>query len=414
MDFERLIVTKVITENNLQPVAEARITKDFFLDPLHKRIFDFIIEYKAEYQEVPTEGAFKKNFPTFELNKVDEPFPYLVDEIRKARRYALLTQGIDSAIDNLKVQKLDEAQTILGQHLSRIGIEASNQRETDLTKTGVERLTRYRSYEGLDGNLRGLPIGFPTIDNITLGLQPQQLVTFVGPPAAGKSTLLLIAAKNIHKLCKPVMFLGFEMSNEEQEERYDAALAQVSHSRLRSGKLTKDEWQRLELETSLLEKMPPFILSGDITGAQTLSGVAAKLDQYQPSVLFLDGVYFLNDEWGEKAGSPQALTNLTRGLKRIAQRYEIPIVCTAQVLLWKMGAKGQITDNSIGYTSSFMQDSSVIIGCEKVPDEDDIRLLRGIKSRNSKNPFVYVRWDWESGTFQELSEYVADTSEIEF
>lgn len=415
MNHEHLLLSKTIQDRNILPLVDSRVTREWFLDPACQRVFDFLLEYKAEYNEVPTVGALHKNFPSWEISEVDEPFAYLIDELRKARTYALLTQGVDKAIDHLKAKprRLAEAQTILGQHLSRVGIEVSNQRDTDLTKTRTERLSRYKEYENLDGNLRGLPLGFPTIDNITLGLQPQQLITMVGPPAAGKSTLLLIGAKNIHKLCKPVMFLGFEMSNEEQEERYDAVLARVSHRRLRSGTLRADEWLRLERETKALQDLPPFILSGDISGATTLSGVAAKLDQYQPSILFVDGIYMMQDEHGEKPGSPQALTNLTRGFKRMARKYQICIVITTQVLEWKMN-KGAITSNSIGYSSSFMQDSDVIIGCEKVPDDDDIRLLKTIKSRNSASPQVYVRWDWETGEFTELNEYVAELTQTEF
>ena len=47
----------------------------------------------------------------------------------------------------------------------------------------------------------------------------------------------------------------------------------------------------------------------------------------------------MDDEQGEPKGSPQALTNITRSLKRLAQRFDIPIVGTTQVLSWKIGLR---------------------------------------------------------------------------
>ena len=54
-------------------------------------------------------------------------------------------------------------------------------------------------------------------------------------------------------------------------------------------------------------------------------------------------------------GSPQALTNITRSLKRLAQNQDIPVVGTTQVLSWKLGNKKsrRVTADSIGYTYLF-------------------------------------------------------------
>jgi hypothetical protein len=109
----------------------------------------------------------------------------------------------------------------------------------------------------------------------------------------------------------------------------------------------------------------------------------------------------LDDENGEAKGSPQALTNITRGFKKMAQNLHIPFAISTQALLWKMDRKKGLTTNSIGYSSSFGQDADVLVGVE--PTEDDNRnKIKVLDGRNVKRMEIYVEWDWDEGTFVEL------------
>jgi hypothetical protein len=118
-------------------------------------------------------------------------------------------------------------------------------------------------------------------------------------------------------------------------------------------------------------------------------------------VVYVDGMYMMEDENGEAKGSPQALTNLTRGFKKMAQNLQIPIAISTQVLLWKMDRKRGVTTGSIGYASSFAQDSDVLIGVEKTED-DNICKVKILDGRNVKRMEILVLWDWDEGTFEEI------------
>jgi replicative DNA helicase len=111
------------------------------------------------------------------------------------------------------------------------------------------------------------------------------------------------------------------------------------------------------------------------------------------------------DESTGESNTPQALTNITRNLKRLAQKQRIPIVITTQVLLWKM-KKRQVSADSIGYSSSFFQDSDVILGLQKQDEEDDTsRELRVVASRNCGPASTDLLWDWEEGKFEEYGSF---------
>lgn len=402
-DFERLLVSRIIQDKDLTEVADAGITPDFFGDPDNRAVFKAILRHKGTYGEVPSLTTIKTDFPTYKFVRVEDTMQVLTDRLRHLHTLALLEQGLADSVDAHEEGNAEQAMAALAQTLADIAAAVPNTRDTDLTTTGTERLARYLALKDLPDGLRGIPTGFQTIDRATQGFQKGQLITFVGPPKAGKSTLLLLAAMAAHLYGVKVLFINFEMSNEEQEERYDAIRAGISHARLRNGTLKKQDWDRLEKAIREIENMPSFFLSSDTMNATTLTGVQSKIETLRPDIVFVDGIYMMQDELGEPQGSPQALTNLTRGFKRMTKNADLPIVISTQVLEWKMNKKKGITSDSIGYSSSFAQDSDAVLGVEKT-DDPNINKIKVVIARNCPPLETFVQWDWETGKFEELNE----------
>ena len=150
-----------------------------------------------------------------------------------------------------------------------------------------------------------------------------------------------------------------------------------------------------------MENKIPFHLVDAVNGI-TVSALAAKIEQLKPDIVFVDGVYLMMDELTGEMNTPQAITNVTRAMKRLAQRIDKPIVITTQTLLWKMRA-GKVTADSIGYSSSFFQDSDVILGLEPVEEDDTIRMLKVVASRNCPPKETSLTWRWETGCFHDES-----------
>ena len=148
-----------------------------------------------------------------------------------------------------------------------------------------------------------------------------------------------------------------------------------------------------------------------VTVGQTLKSAdfTSLLSQIKSSVdiIFVDGVYLMIDEVTGEANTPMALTNITRSMKRLAQKHKKPIVMTTQVLTHKM-RRGQVTADAIGYSSSFYQDSDVIFALQRQDENDDSsRLLRIVASRNCGPAEVELLWDWEEGRFEEYGSGVS-------
>jgi replicative DNA helicase len=403
---EHLLISKVIQTSDLSEVIDAGIRPEHFSGEWSD-IWLWVLNYWREYSTIPTARAFKQEYADVRLlNAENEPFQALIDEIYIAYKQQHLVQAITSALPALNNNETEEAFNKLSEGLQKASVEVARLRDVDLTQSWEGRLAKYEEMRNTPNGLRGIPTGFLGLDRITAGLRPQQLVTFVGEAKKGKSLMTLIMANAAHNHGITPMYVSFEMSIEEQAARYDAIISGIPHTRIIRGDLTAQDMEKLSKTLSLRKNMQPFVMTEDAHSLTTVSALAGKVQQHRPRLLIVDGVYLMDDENGEPKGSPQALTNITRALKRLAQRFDIPIIGTTQVLSWKLGNKKsrQITAEAIGYTSSFAQDSDLVLGVESDPDVDNQAIIRVILSRSSPKGEVRIKWDWDTMNFTEVDE----------
>lgn len=404
MNIESKLISKALVTKDLPPLFSRNVNETWFVELENKKVWALIRDHFFKYAECPTMDVIKANFPNYKLVDAEESMDYLIDSIVTQRRKASTVSMVSSAIESIESQNHEEALIKLQSGLIRLeedGLSSTN--DIDITDDPLKRWDVYEHRKNNPG-LLGIPTGFPTIDKATSGLQKGQLIVIVAPPKTGKSTLALQIAQNVHLNGQVPMFQSFEMSNSEQLSRYDAMRARVSHQRLTTGTLTPEEESRYKTKLQNMESMKHKFWLVDAASGATVTGIASKIQVLHPDVVFIDGTYLMQDEQTGESNTPQALTNITRSLKRLAQKFQIPIVISTQVLNWKM-RKGQVTADSIGYSSSFHQDADVIFGLQREDEAvDDFRLLKVLASRNSGLMQVDMLWDWDTGQFRELSE----------
>ena len=403
---EHLLISKIIQTGSVTEVTEAGIRPDHLSNEWSEMLI-WILSYWREYTTVPTPRVLKQQFGDVQLlNAEAEPFARLIDEIYESYRHKHLVLSVTSATPALNNNHTDVAMAILSEGLQKAQLEVAHLRDVDLIQNWETRYERYKVMRETPNGLRGIPTGFNGLDRITAGFRPQQLVTFVGEAKKGKSLMTMIMAQAAHAHGIVPMYVSFEMSIEEQEARYDSLISKVSHTKIMRGDMTVNELQRIEQAIKVRKNMHPFIMTEDSSSLTTVSALAGKVQQYRPGLLIVDGVYLMDDEQGEPKGSPQALTNITRSLKRLAQRFDIPLIGTTQVLAWKLGNKKSraITSDSIGYSSSFVQDSDLVLGVESDPDIDNQSIIRVVLARSAPKGEVHIKWDWENMDFTEVGE----------
>lgn len=400
-DNEVRLLSRAIRTRDISVLLEAGVQDDWFFVEENKAVWKFIRQHWTRYQEVPTGVTVLDNFPTYRLLAVDDNIDYLLDQLIEYRKRQSTITVVQDASEAIASGDHNTAIAVLGQGVAKLLDEGSREStDIDLTNNAIKRFDEYLNVKTRPNGLLGIATGFRTIDQATAGLQPGQLITIIAPPKTGKSVLALQVAVNVHNDGFVPLFQSFEMNNIEQQHRHDAMRAHIAHSRLIRGALTKEEEARYKKVLEEMESMHKFYLT-DTVSAMTVTGLAAKIDKLRPDIVFVDGVYLMVDEITGEQNSPQALTNITRGLKQLAMAKKIPIVISTQVLLWKM-KKRQVSADAIGYSSSFYQDSDVILGLQKQDEEDDTsRELRIVASRNCGPASSDLLWDWEEGKFEE-------------
>jgi replicative DNA helicase len=400
-DNEHRLVSKVIAERHIIPVLERGIKDDWIIDDDLRRVWKFVREHYANYREVPTAVTVKDNFPNFQIIKVEDTIDYLIDTMVAFRRNMLTRNGLQEVMEKMTTNDHDAALMEMGKTISLVNDQGViGTTHIDLTRDPDKRWEQYENVQ--NSVLLGVPTGFQKIDEATAGLQGGQLITVIAPPKTGKSQIALQMAVNVHKAGLVPMFQSFEMNNHEQSQRHDSMRAHVSNARLRRGKLQTTEEDRYLDMLDYMKQAHPFHLVDAVNGL-TIDSLMAKAEQLNPDILFVDGVYLMLDQITGDANTPQALTNITRGLKRVAQRLNIPIVITTQTLLWKMKG-GKVSADSIGYSSSFFQDSDVILGLEPVEADDSVRLLKVVQARNCPPSETSITWNWDTGCFHDETE----------
>jgi hypothetical protein len=397
-DNEYRLISKVILDRNIIPVIERGIKDDWIVDDDLRRVWKFVREHYATYREVPTAVAVNDNFPNFKTLIVEDSLDYLIDKMVEFRRSSITRRGVEDVVQKLTQNDHEAALLEMSKALTLVneqGIVGTT--HLDVTENPEKFWEEYLNVK--DSKLLGLPTGFAKIDEATAGLQGGQLITIIAPPKTGKSQIALRIAANAHAAGWVPLFQSFEMNNHEQALRLNSMLSHINVQHLRQGKLEDDERDRFVDHLQALKDEKSFHFVDAVNGL-TVDSLVAKAEQLNPDILIVDGVYLMLDQVTGESNTPQALTNITRGLKRIAQKLNIPIIITTQTLLWKMKG-GKVSADSIGYSSSFFQDSDVILGLDIIEEDDELRMLRIVQSRNSAPVPTSITWKWETGCFHD-------------
>lgn len=388
------------------PAAEFKLTPDFFTDPDHQLVFELIRDHWLEHGRVPGPDAVNRAYPRYAFGEYDETLAYYVGVLRDRYLHRSLVdifndEELADAMRGAGPQPGQRAFDRIMEGLIKARMEVPIGKDDDILGSARRDILGILEQRKL-GGLRGITTGFDELDAATGGLQPEQLITLIGLPASGKSSMLLRLALTAVMSGVRILFITFEMSNDEQRDRAVSLVSEVPLQSILTGHVTGAERRKIVDGLKRLEVFDGFFQSVyDRSSMTTLSGLQAKIGEYQPAAVFVDGVYMMEDENGEPPGSPRALTNITRGLKRLAQNRKIPVVISTQALAQK--SRGGVNMHSAGYTSSFAQDSDVILIVESCPEPNkDISKFHADKVRSGPKTETYVRIGWDQGKIERV------------
>ena len=95
--------------------------------------------------------------------------------------------------------------------------------------------------------------GFSSIDVITGGLKPSEILVIAGQGRTGKTSLALSIAKNVAVDEKtPCAFFSMEMSNVKLVNRLISNVCDIDGDKILNGQLNHNEWEKLDEHISRL------------------------------------------------------------------------------------------------------------------------------------------------------------------
>lgn len=411
---EHRIICRILTEPaDITALRDRGVDGSWFFNEQHREAVEFILRHHGKYGTVPNRATFVSQFGTaYKVFAVRESIDYLLDVQAEALQREHAKDAIFRIEDLLKsgdtVGAVDTLRSSLGKIDSFVPVASRLVDSMDNVEADT-RLDEYHHRASKKG-LVGLSTGFPTIDEATLGLQSGQLITVMAQPKVGKTTVCMVIGNHVYSVHeKPVLFISFEMGIRELSMRQDSLMAGVPFNDLQAGSLSKPDLIKYEeyLETVKDTRDWPFWFS-DASSGSTVGAVSARIERLEPELVVVDGIYMMLDEQSGETNTWMAITNITRSLKRLATQTQIPIVINSQALPSK--SKGvRISMDSAGYSSSFAQDSDVVLGIEKmqVPKGENeaayahSRMLRVLASRNTGLAEVELRFDYDTGEISE-------------
>jgi len=209
-------------------------------------------------------------------------------------------------------QGLIEIQPILAQVMERIDMLYHSDNPSDIT---------------------GIATGFHDLDQKTSGLQEGDLIIVAGRPSMGKTALALNIAEHVAVNDRlPVAVFSMEMSATQLAMRMLGSIGRLDQMKLRTGKLTDEDWGRLTDAVGKVHDAPIHIDETPALNCLELRARARRMHrQYgRLGLVVVDYLQLMSsNSYGENRATE--ISEISRSLKALAKDLKVPVVALSQL-----------------------------------------------------------------------------------
>lgn len=292
----------------------------------------------------------------------------------------LAEMGFDESVDSREL--LDKAESEVFT-LSEQGTVKSFISVREALAGSFDRIDEL--HKNSDG-IRGVPTGFPDLDDALAGMQNSNLIILAARPGMGKTTLgMNIAHYAAVQEGIPVGIFSLEMSSEELVDRLLVAQADIDAWKLKTGKLGNDDLDKLTMAMGELAEAPIYI---DDTPGLTITEMRTRARRLKMEhgvrLIMVDYLQLASGGTKKYDSRVQEVQEISMGLKNIARELKIPVVALSQLsrLVEQRGTKKpQLSD--LRESGSIEQDADVVMFIWREDDEHLERVMLSIeKHRN--------------------------------
>lgn len=181
--------------------------------------------------------------------------------------------------------------------------------------------------------ITGVPSGYADLDEMTSGLQPSDLIIVAGRPSMGKTTLAMNMAEHVAiKSRLPVLIFSMEMPGESIVMRLLSSLCRIDQLRIRTGKLTDEDWPRISSTVSMLSDAPLYIDDTPALSPAEMRARARRLakEHGQLGLIVVDYLQLMQVP-GHSENRTAEISEISRSLKSLAKELKVPVIALSQL-----------------------------------------------------------------------------------
>ena len=348
LEAERSILGAILLDNTVcNQAIELMRREDFFLDS-HRRIFDKMVALTergmpidlitltdelrraAEFEQIGGATYIASLIDGVPRTDTIEHYAKIVKQKSMLRRLIAVCGQVTAAA----FEEEDEADVIIDRAEQLIFQIAEDRVRIGFQYIGDVAHRRLEQIEQMAGRpemITGVPTGFTDFDQMTSGLQRQDLIVIAGRPSMGKTALALNMAQYAAKNGNTIGIFSLEMSAEQLVSRLLCSEARVDAHRLRTGYLNREEWAKLADALRRLTETQIYIDDTAGSGVLEMRAKSRRLKaEHGLDLLIVDYMQLMSGR-GRIESRQQEVSQISRDLKGLAKELNIPVIALSQL-----------------------------------------------------------------------------------
>lgn len=233
--------------------------------------------------------------------------------------------GFDEMADPFEIMET------MQNHLLEILHDIDNGKTKSLKSILVSRIEDIARKMNQNKSLTGVETGFKALNALTGGWQKPDLIILAARPAMGKTALALAFLRACARSGKACAVFSLEMSENQLTDRILSQETRIASAQdFQRGKITTEQLKGLSVKAGDISKFPIFIDDTAGISISQLRSKAFKLKaQNQIELILVDYLQLMSAEG--KGNREQEISQISRGLKKIAKELDLPIIALSQL-----------------------------------------------------------------------------------
>ncbi len=441
LDVEEAVIGSMLIEPNCVDEAMEELTPSCFYDEKHRMIFGAISALVNEHSSVDVLTVTQKLKSQGNLEIIGGPVALArlsqkvgaaahVEYYIKILKQKCIQRELITASYEILRKAYDETVNVddlIDISQTKIFAAIQNNVKRDVQEIGsvynqaINDIERLQETTGLSG----VPSGYRSIDDITFGWQPSDLIILAARPSVGKTAFVLNIARNAAvQYNMPVAFFSLEMPSIQLVKRLMVTESGLSADKIKGGqKLADYEWKQLEEKCKNLAKSPLYIDdTPSLPVMEFRSKVKRLVKQKGVRLVIVDYLQLMQGPSELRGMREQEVAAISRTLKATAKEMNVPIIALSQLsrnAVQRTGGNNRPQLSDLRESGSIEQDADMVIFIhrldyqglsENVEDKGKTQIIIA-KHRNGEIADIEMLFKASEVKFVEMNESLVSQAE---